>query len=216
MRAYHWRIGTGLVALLAAAAGWLLWSEAGLAALLDLAVRLRGGTIEYRELRGRLLDGGTITALRYRDAHIELNVASLAARWRWRAFELHLGEVVIDTPILTTAPSGAEPRLARLPIPIRIDRLRIDRPQLLSAGNARPLPESVTGAVRFSTAGIAIPALELTFRPPVIPAAFGELRLSAEASIATGAPLTFRVSAHATAPATPRGEMTASIEGEGR
>ncbi|HVS62334.1 MAG TPA: translocation/assembly module TamB domain-containing protein [Thermoanaerobaculia bacterium] len=172
------RAALGLLLLLAAvglAVLFFLTRPAGVRALLDRAGPLLGGELSYDDVEGRLLDGWSVSGLRFRQmtegapTGLEIAVDRLSVEWQPTALTrglLDLEQVEARGVTVVTASEPAqeeeeapfEPPDLRLPIAVRVDQASLEDLTIRSPEpppGERPPPEDDGAREDESAAGEA-------------------------------------------------------------
>ena len=135
-----------LAAVVVVLIGWLGGTQSGLQSVIDLAVRLSGGSVSVENAEGYVFGQLKLGALHVRTPTLHLDIRDLTIEWRPAALgssgleiaSLSAAEVAVasassDEP--TTLPASLE-----LPKAARIDRFRIDRLSIGKLIDGQPAP----------------------------------------------------------------------------
>ena len=135
-----------LAAVVVVLIGWLGGTQSGLQSVIDLAVRLSGGSVSVENAEGYVFGQLKLGALHVRTPTLHLDIRDLTIDWRPAALgssgleiaSLSAAEVAVasassDEP--TTLPASLE-----LPKAARIDRFRIDRLSIGKLIDGQPAP----------------------------------------------------------------------------
>ncbi|TCO82419.1 autotransporter secretion inner membrane protein TamB [Plasticicumulans lactativorans] len=177
MRRRHWLWLAPLAALagVAAAGGWLLGSERGLAVVLAAAQRFVPGELQVEHASGRVLGGFTLAGLRYHAGELRVELREFALDWSPRAlFEprLHIERLRVAgldlalpaAPAATAEPSPAAPQglpELRLPLALALDAVEVDEVRVQSGTAAPFVLDRARLRARLDHDGLALEALEL-------------------------------------------------------
>jgi len=189
-RLLPWLAGAALAFGLATAAlvGWL-GSESTLRMLADRAVAAAGGRLVIEAPAGSLFTEVRARRVIWQDAGLTVSVDALRLDPGWRAAltgTLGLRELSAERVEWVAAPSeGGPPPLPsslRLPLPVRVDRLRIDELRLRDSGDVEPLRLTGIGG------SLALDRTEWRVDDLAVEGPFGALR--AAAAVGADAPFT--------------------------
>ena len=172
--------------LLVAAVGVLVGTQPGVGWLVQLAERLVPGELKVAEVEGTLLGDLRLAGLGYANPDMQVQVGEVILRWRpWELLHrrFHVQELSareVNYEALTVSeeepPEPLELPDLELPIEIVLDRLRVEKVELVTAPQAVPLIiDEAELSAGWDSSGVKLSGLSLKM-PEVTLASSGQLR----------------------------------------